>query len=265
LGRVQILMERTPAKPVGSASSTASPKSLADSDKTIAERMSGQVPVKASVGILVAMTVATGIVDAVSFLALGRVFTANMTGNVVLLGFALAGVPGLSLSRSALALLAFLLGAVLGGRLAFEEAGWHRWAERAFMLEALLLGVAAVTATGNSSSAVSNPLQLHAVIVTTAVAMGLRNAIVRKLAVPDMTTTVLTLTITGLAADSSLAGGGNPRWQRRGAGILAMITGAFAGARMLTYSISLPLAVACGIAAMCAAAHRHLFSEGRES
>ena len=95
--------------------------------------------------------------------------------------------------------------------------------------------------------------------------MGLRNAIVRKLAVPDLTTTVLTLTITGLAADSSLAGGENPRWQRRVAAILAMICGAFAGARMLAYSISLPLAVACVIATVCTASRRHLFSEGSVS
>ena len=93
---------------------------LASLDKTMAERMSGPVPVnmKAPVRILLAMTVVTGIVDAVSFLALGRVFTANMTGNLVLIGFAFAGVPGLSISRSAVALLAFLSGAVLGGRMA---------------------------------------------------------------------------------------------------------------------------------------------------
>jgi uncharacterized membrane protein YoaK (UPF0700 family) len=89
---------------------------------------------KAPIGILLAMTVVTGIVDAVSFLALGRVFTANMTGNVVLLGFAFAGAPGVSISRSAVALLAFLLGAVLGGRLAFDESSWRRWADKAFML-----------------------------------------------------------------------------------------------------------------------------------
>ncbi len=239
--------------------------SLASLDKIMAERMSASVPAKAPVGILLAMTVVTGIVDAVSYLALGRIFAANMTGNVALLGFALAGAPRLSIPRSAVALVAFLSGAVLGGRMASQDSSWHRWADRGFILEALLLGVAAVTAMGTGSIAVSNTLQLYAVIVSTAVAMGLRNAIVRKLAVPDMTTTVLTLTITGLAADSSLAGGENPRWQRRVAAILAMICGAFAGARMLAYSVSLPLAVACGIAAVCAAARRHLFSEGRES
>ncbi len=220
---------------------------------------------QAPVGILLAMTVVTGIIDAVSFLALGHVFTANMTGNIVLLGFAFAGAPGISLSRSAVALIAFLSGAVLGGLAVSEGSRWHQWADRACVLEALLLGVAAVTAAGIGSSPVSHPLQLYAVIAVTGLAMGLRNAIVRKLAVPDLTTTVLTLTITGLAADSSLAGGENPRWQRRVAAILAMICGAFAGARMLAYSVSLPLGVACGIAAISAATRRHLFSEGRKS
>src|ERR1700742_1236078 len=66
---------------------------------------------------LLALTLVTGVVDAVSFLGLGRVFTANMTGNVVLLGFAVAGAPGLSISRSLVSLAAFLAGAAIGGRL----------------------------------------------------------------------------------------------------------------------------------------------------
>jgi uncharacterized membrane protein YoaK (UPF0700 family) len=165
--------------------------------------MSDPPPVPAPVGILLAMTAVTGIVDAVSYLALGHVFTANMTGNLVLLGFAFAGAPGLSISRSAVALIAFGAGAVLGGRMARNASG-YRWADQGFLLEAVLLGVAAISAFGMSSNAEVHRLQLHAVIVVTAVSMGLRNAVVRKLAVPDMTTTVLTLTITGLAADSSL-------------------------------------------------------------
>jgi uncharacterized membrane protein YoaK (UPF0700 family) len=226
--------------------------------------MSDPPAVRTPIGILLAMTAVTGIVDAVSFLALGRVFTANMTGNVVLLGFAFAGAPGLSISRSAVALIAFLSGAVLGGRMAFKASD-RGWADRAFSLEALLLGVSAVSALGMSSTAEVHPLQLHVVIAATAVAMGLRNAVVRKLAVPDMTTTVLTLTITGLAADSSLAGGDNPRWQRRVAAILAMIVGAFAGACMVLHSISLPLAISCGMTAASALARRYMDSERRKS
>ena len=64
--------------------------------------------------LLVVMTVVTGIVDAVSYLALGHVFVANMTGNVVFLGFALAGAGGLSVPASLVALAAFLCGSTRG-------------------------------------------------------------------------------------------------------------------------------------------------------
>src|SRR5260370_10271846 len=71
---------------------------------------------------LLGMTAVTGLVDAVSFLSLGRVFTANMTGNIVLLAFATAHVSGLSIARSLTALLAFLAGAILGGRVMARAA-----------------------------------------------------------------------------------------------------------------------------------------------
>ena len=60
--------------------------------------------------------------------------------------------------------------------------------------------------------------------------MGVRNATVRKIGVQDLTTTVLTQTITGLAADSSLAGGSNARWQRQFFSVVFMFAGAAAGA-----------------------------------
>jgi uncharacterized membrane protein YoaK (UPF0700 family) len=93
------------------------------------------------------------------------------------------------------------------------------------------------------------------VIALTAFAMGYRNAVVRKIAVPDLTTTVLTLTITALGADSALAGGDNPRWRRRIGAVLALITGAWAGALLENRSTSLALLVcalttgSCGIVA----------------
>ncbi|WP_375476235.1 DUF1275 family protein [uncultured Jatrophihabitans sp.] len=61
------------------------------------------------------LTISTGMVDAVSILALGRVFVANMTGNIVFIGFGLAGAPGFSLQASAIALAALLVGAGVGG------------------------------------------------------------------------------------------------------------------------------------------------------
>src|SRR3954447_10372825 len=65
--------------------------------------------------LLLVLTLATGVVYGVSILALGRVFIANMTGNVVFIGFARAGAPGFSLIASLLALAGFLLGAAAGG------------------------------------------------------------------------------------------------------------------------------------------------------
>jgi Protein of unknown function (DUF1275) len=74
---------------------------------------------------LLALTFSTGLIDAASYLGLGRVFTANMTGNVVLLGFGIAGAAGLPVVSPFVSLAAFLLGAVTGGRLAARVAGCH--------------------------------------------------------------------------------------------------------------------------------------------
>src|SRR5690349_22395201 len=99
---------------------------------------------------LLGMTVVTGLVDAVSFLSLGHVFTANMTGNIVLLAFATAHVSGLSIARSLTALLAFLVGAVLGG-LVMARASPNsqiRFAAQAFLLEIAFLLAASFCAIG---------------------------------------------------------------------------------------------------------------------
>jgi len=170
------------------------------------------------------------------------------------LGFVVAGAPGLSVSRSLAALAGFLLGALLGGRFAtfLSTISVRKWAITAFGLEGILLLAATLASLRLQESEAPG---LYAVIVLTAIAMGIRNATVRKLAVPDLTTTVLTLTITGLAADSSLAGGDNPRWQRRVLSIVLMFFGAAFGALLLKHSVALPLAVATlsslgGIAAL---------------
>src|ERR1700739_4513721 len=75
--------------------------------------------------LLLTLTVVTGVVDAVSILALGRVFVANMTGNVVFAAFAIVGAPGFSLSASLFALAGFLAGAYAGGVL-IARAGTDR-------------------------------------------------------------------------------------------------------------------------------------------
>src|SRR5215216_2088884 len=199
-------------------------------------------------------TAITGLIDAISYLALGHVFTANMTGNVVFLAFAVAGVPGLSLMRSLTALVAFQIGAVIGGRVAthLSEVSTRRWITTALSLESALLLVATLAAINFRNSSGSS-FQLYSIVVLTACAMGIRNATVRKLAIPDLTTTVLTLTITGLAADSRLAGSTSPRWGRRLLAVLLMFLGAAIGTLLLRRSLVLPLATATLLSICCVA------------
>jgi uncharacterized membrane protein YoaK (UPF0700 family) len=198
---------------------------------------------------LMVLTVTTGVIDAVSFVGLGHVFTANMTGNVVFIGFALAGAEGVSIARSLVALASFGAGALVGGRLVNGAARTPaRHLAIAAASEAAVLSIAAGVALGRIGPPPTSIA--YALITLTALAMGLRNAIVRKLGVPDVTTTVLTLTITGLAADSSLAGGDHPRSGRRVLSVLAMLGGAFLGALLLReWGFAPPLAVAACLAA----------------
>jgi len=197
-------------------------------------------------------TTVTGLIDAISYLALGHVFTANMTGNVVFLAFAVAGVPGLSLARSLTALIAFLIGSLIGGRLAtrFGQLVRPKWITTALSMESALLLVATLAAINFRDSAQSL-LQSYLVIVLTAVAMGIRNATVRKMGILDLTTTVLTLTITGLAADSRFAGGTSPRWRRRLLAVVLMFLGAAMGTLLLRLSLVLPLAAATLLSICC--------------
>ncbi len=185
-------------------------------------------------GMLLVLTVATGAVDAVAVLRLGRVFVANMTGNVVFVGFALAHAPGFSLSASLFALAGFSTGAAVGGLLA-----GHLGHDRALLvrgvvvIELALLGVAMVVAL-----VVGAPLgadATDAVAALCALAMGMQNAMARRLAVPDLTTTnVLTSTLTGVAADLWTPKH-RPAMRRRLLSIGAIFVGAVSGAELVLH------------------------------
>lgn len=203
--------------------------------------------------LLLGLTVLTGLVDAFSYLALGHVFVANMTGNVVFLAFALGGAAGFSSAASTLALAAFSLGAVGGGRL-IAARGRHRGQLLAIgtAVEAVLIATAMIVALVAARPGVGSPR--YWLIGLLGVAMGLQNATARKLAVPDLTTTVLTLTITGAAADSRLAGGPASKLGRRGLVILAMFLGALFGSLLIvggssSTTLVLALLAVSGVAA----------------
>jgi uncharacterized membrane protein YoaK (UPF0700 family) len=204
---------------------------------------------------LLALTLASGLVDAVCYLGLGRVFTANMTGNVVVLGFAAAGAAGFSVPATLTSLALFLVGAICASRAAVPIAagGRSRLLLVAIGTETVFVAAGALVAFLVPSVGQGWPRYL--VIALLAFAMGVRNATVRRLAVPDMTTTVLTMTLTGLAADSFLAGGQNQGSVRRASVVLAMLAGAVVSAALyLHIGAALPLLIAAALVAVAGVA-----------
>ncbi|HEY9332558.1 MAG TPA: YoaK family protein [Streptomyces sp.] len=205
--------------------------------------------------LMLALTVVTGLVDAVSYLELGRVFVANMTGNVVFAGFAFAGAPGFSLVASFVALGGFVAGAVTGGRFVHRSHA-HRGR---ILLHALCAETACVLAalvvTLVSGSPYTGGVRFT-LIALLALGLGLQNAVARALAVPDLKTTVLTLTITGIASDGRLAGGPGGKAGRRVLSAAAMLAGALVGAMGVLHGHPvLPLVLAVVILAVaCMAA-----------
>ncbi len=190
---------------------------------------------------LIGLTVVAGLVDAVSYLGLGHVFVANMTGNVVFLGFVAGGSADFSVVLSLVAIGAFALGALAGGRLGGNTGG-HRG-----RLLAVSSGIQAVAVGGAMLVALASlggrgGVSAHVLVLLLAFAMGLQTVTARRLGVADLTTVVLTLTITGLAAEPRHANTG-----RRLAAIAAMFAGALAGA-VLILQVSVGAALAFAMA-----------------
>lgn len=178
--------------------------------------------------LFLALTFVTGVVDATSYLRLGHVFVANMTGNVVFLGFGIAGATGISVLASLTALASFLVGSAIGGRIAVASGDErHRRLRLALGVQTALVATAAVVAAFAGRHVAADAR--YPLIALLSVAMGVQNAAARKLAVADLTTTVLTMTLVGVAADSTLAGGNGAKLGRRGLSVAAMLLGALAG------------------------------------
>jgi len=186
--------------------------------------------------LLLVLSATTGMVDAASILGMDKVFTANMTGNVVFLAFATAGAEGFHAWHYVVALGAFMLGAVLAGRM-WRSNHAERLSPmlvRAAAIESALLFLAGALALHNAQ-AVAALWQTLAVVALAAGAMGFRNAVVRQLKVPDLTTTVLTLTITGIASDSRLASGTGPNLAARLGAVASIFAGALVGAAVFLW------------------------------
>ncbi|MFJ4923848.1 YoaK family protein [Streptomyces sp. NPDC088725] len=201
--------------------------------------MAEELPVarRWAVGALLTMTFATGLVDALSYLRLGRVFVANMTGNVVFLGFSVAQKYGLPVVAPIVSMASFVLGSLIGGQLSRVLGGSpRRWIAGAFAGQAAVLaGTAVLIGTGVLDTRHGHALVLIAILGT---CCGLQNATVRLMAPRDLTTTVLTQTVTGLAAESALGAGTGAKPHRRLGSVLAMLGGAVVGGLLLEVTVA---------------------------
>lgn len=207
-------------------------------------------PERLHLGLMLTLTFSTGVIDAVGFLGLDRVFTGNMTGNVVILGMALVGADDLPILGPILALAAFMVGALVAGRaLRSVPSGW---ASRSTWLLALVAGMLAAMSV---TALVIDPLPEVLALTATGLlgaAMGLQAGTARHIAVKDVTTVVVTSTITGLAADSWLGGRTGQPWLRRAGAVVLILAGAALGAFLLTVHFSLAVAASALISLVVA-------------
>ena len=197
-------------------------------------------------GLMLALTFSTGVIDAAGYLGLDRVFTGNMTGNVVILAMALTGADGLPVAGPVVALGAFMLGALLAGRaLRSTEAGWSRRSTALLTTVSVLL-VASAGALLALAGTVGEPARL-AVTGTLGLAMGMQAGAARHIGVKDVTTVVVTSTLAGLAFDSRFGARAGQRWPRRALAVVLIGAGAATGALLLRVSLGLALALAAAI------------------
>ena len=200
------------------------------------------------VGLLL-LTFATGIVDAVSVLALGHVFVANMTGNVIFLGFWFVPHSGVDMTAAVIAFVSFVAGTVLGGRLARHiDADVRLWLAVALGVEVVVLVILSILA----GAGVLNYHDNTKLILTAGLELtfGSQNATARQFGIQELSTTVLTSTIVGLGFDSRLAGGSGHREKLRYSVVVTMCVGAVVGATMTRFTVAPVIALAAVVVAV---------------
>ncbi|MFI1919567.1 YoaK family protein [Nocardia sp. NPDC020380] len=184
---------------------------------------------KVHLWLLIVLTFSTGVVDAAGFLGLGRVFVGNMTGNIVILGMGVAGADELPVTGPLVALVAFVVGAAIAGTvLRGQQTGWSPRITYCLGCAAVILAVCAVLVSAD------RPLgkELFELLAAAAVAgvMGGQAAVARKVDVKDVTTVVVTSTLTLFAAELPTKPLAAALGNRRVAAIVAILLGAGVGA-----------------------------------
>ncbi len=210
---------------------------------------------------LLLLTFSTGIVDAISVLVLGHVFVANMTGNVIFLGFWFAPHTVVDMTAALVAFASFVTGAVLGGRLARHlDSDVRRWLTAALGIEVVMLVTLSIlSGTGVLDYHDNTKLIL---IAGLAVTFGIQAATARQFGIQELSTTVLTTTIVGIGFDSRLAGGSGHRERLRYSVVLTMCAGALVGATLTRWFVAPVIAISAVVVAVAAGVFR--FGSRRE-
>jgi uncharacterized membrane protein YoaK (UPF0700 family) len=197
--------------------------------------------------LMLVLTFSTGVVDAIGYLGLDKVFTANMTGNVVILAMGLTGQDGLPIVGPVIALAGFVVGAAVAGRfLRGIPKGWHRRDTWVLSVVAVLLLIALIP-TAFVTSTPAEPAIGYPVTALLAVAMGMQAGAARHIAVLDVTTVVITSTLAALAFDSRFGRSTGQTWFRRLAAVVLLALGALSGAALLLIAFWVGLALAAGL------------------
>jgi len=187
--------------------------------------------------LLIGLTCAAGVVDAVSFLGLGQIFTANMTGNVVFLALALGERSFLSALRSGDAFVVFSLAALIAGQVLLRPRPAGTWPRRVtLLLWAQVACMVAFAVAWTSVGGVPSGGVLYILIALSSFGMGLQNAAARHLAVPGLTTTVVTRALTGFMVDLPALGISGSEQRRAAATVASLFTGAAVGASFMAYA-----------------------------
>lgn len=197
---------------------------------------------------LLLLTFATGLADAISVLVLGHVFVANMTGNVIFLGFWFVPRTDIDLTAAVIAFVGFVPGTVLGGRLT-RKLGHRprRWITTALGIEVALLAVLSILA-GIGLLDYQDNTKLF-LIGGLAVTFGLQNATAREFGIQELSTTVLTATIVAIGVESRLAGGSGQSELLRYSIVGTMCVGAVIGATMSRIMVAPVIALTAGMVA----------------
>ena len=193
---------------------------------------------------MLTLSFSTGVLDAATYLGLHGVFTANMTGNLILVSLGVTGQASIPVLRAFLALGGFAVGAAAAGRLlragATGSSSEARTCAAVLTVGLLLAGSSVALFLG-----AGNAWLLDSLTVALAFAMGAQAIAARRVGVGDITTVVVTSTLAGLAGENPVTGrsADGALTARRALAVATMGLGAVTGALLMLTSVEVAVAV----------------------